>query len=57
LALPEQGAQVKGLYTRYMSLNTNMADGTVATVVLSVSLVFINLSTVIFVQAVKNCEM
>jgi len=55
--VPEQGAQVKGLYTQYMSLNANMADGTVATVVLIVSLVFINLSTVIFVQAVKNCEM
>ena len=37
-----------------MSLNTNMADGTVVMVVVSVSLVFTNLSTVIFVKAVKN---
>lgn len=37
-----------------MSLNINMADGTVVMLVLSVSLVFINLSTVIFVKAIKN---
>jgi len=54
LALLECGAQVKGLYTRYVSLNTNMADGTVVIVVFSVSLVFINLSTEIFVKAVQN---
>jgi hypothetical protein len=43
-----------GFNSAFKGLNTNMGDGTVVIVVFSVSLVFINLSTEIFVKAVQN---